>query len=71
MKYRVNWKVEAHEIWTGIVEANSEKEAMERLKDGEYHEEDMVDSEARSVFDEEVECISCGIDTFKILKENE
>jgi len=57
MKFRVNWKVEAHEIWTGVVEANSEEEAMQELKEGNYSEEEMVDSDVRSVFDEEVEAI--------------
>ena len=57
MKYRVNWKVEAHEIWTGIVEANSEAEALQELKEGNYHGEEMVDSDTKSVFDEEVEGI--------------
>jgi hypothetical protein len=57
MKYRVFYKVEAIEIWTGTVEADSEEQALIEIGEGNISNEEILDSETRSVFDEVVEGI--------------
>lgn len=54
-KYRVSWKQEAVEIWTGTTEAESEKEALENVKEGNYHEAELLDTEVYHTFEEKVE----------------
>lgn len=54
-KYRVNWKHEVIQGWTGTVEADSEKEALEIMKQGDIDDEELVDENGTSVYDEEVE----------------
>jgi hypothetical protein len=54
-KYRVSWKHEVVLLWTGTVEAESEEEALEELKEGNFSDEELVDEQDISVSEEKVE----------------
>lgn len=56
-KYRVSWSQEVVEIWTGTTEAESESEALENVKEGNYHEAELVDAEVYHTFEEKVESL--------------
>ena len=45
MRYRVNWDYFVKQSWTGIVEADSEEEALKLLKAGLQEEDEFVDED--------------------------
>lgn len=54
-KYRVNWTMEVEQQWTGIVEADSEEEALAEIKAGNTSNEEVVDENGITMIDSNVE----------------
>lgn len=55
MKYRVQWKHEIVQTWSAIVEAESEQEAIDKISEGDFAEEEVIDESGIRVYDEQAE----------------
>ena len=55
MKYRVQWKHEIVQTWSAVVEANSEQEAIDKISEGDFSEDEVVDENGIRIYDEQAE----------------
>lgn len=55
MKYSVSWSHLVKQNWVAIVEANSRREAVQAIKDGNYGEEECIDENGLGIDDIHVE----------------
>lgn len=55
MKYSVSWSHLVKQNWVGTVEANSRREAVQALKDGNYGDEELIDENGLGIDDIHVE----------------
>lgn len=55
MRYRVQWKHELVQTWTGVVEADSEEQAIMKIHEGDFADEEIIAEDGIRVYGEEAQ----------------